>query len=192
MNSFHDSESDPDLESDAFLEELLDKGRWVYSHDWNTDHFGNSSGSLGVLELDGRYFVVRLDDNSREVSGEFNSLMDALKSPEGQGLGWLGHGTSSIECDALTVEQLWEVCEYDPVSHGSEESCAGETLTLNDVLLAWDWDYSLTRPSAVAPHSPSEAEVAISEDEPAGVEVVDPGPPRIFTWKEWFWLESSE
>lgn len=63
---------------------------------------------------------------------------------------------------------------------------------VNGAKYAWNWDGTLTHPTEVAPRGPNEATVELLMDGLSGDALVEDGPPRIYQWNDWYWVESDE
>jgi len=87
-------------EDDELIEQILRKGKVVFSHDWNSGGPGAGAGSEQVRFWNGMYAVHSLDSGN---AGPFASLDEGLQE---QDLLEVTNATTAIHCSMLSAKDL--------------------------------------------------------------------------------------
>ena len=99
-------------DDDELVEQIVEEGKVVFSHDWDSGDPGAGAGAEEVYRWKGKFAVCSLDFGN---SGPFATLDEALRE---QSLLTVNSATTGIDCKLITAEELIKRLECE------EDSCA--------------------------------------------------------------------
>jgi hypothetical protein len=109
---------DRDEEAESLVDRIVEKGKEVFSHDWDS---GAQAGSETVYRWRGKFAIGSEDFGD---SGPFATLDEALA--EGELLTVTG-ATTDIQCSLLSADELAKRLRASGVEDGYEIGINGET-----------------------------------------------------------------
>jgi hypothetical protein len=98
-----------DIDPEELLDQIIENGKVVFTHDWDSGGLGAGAGSETVYCWKGQYAVDSLDNGP---CGPYDALEDALDEND---LLVVTSATTGITCPALSAKKLTEMlsCEED-------------------------------------------------------------------------------
>lgn len=110
---------DEELDDGELTDRIIDEGKVVFSHDWDSGGPGAGAGSEQVYLWERRFAICSLDTGN---AGPFGSLDEALQE---QDLLTVTGATTSIHCSMLSSKELVKRLECD--EDGYEIEINGES-----------------------------------------------------------------